>query len=218
MSQRTVAIRRPERTNSCSLAIRVMPPNGVVRRSGSTASHKSPLFSGTQLGPMNTITLENGFYYSMRVVDTADQPRPDTGMSLAVMKTSAPPVTISRTGQTPQYPTSSDAITVTMRTNQPRSVEERVYLRWSNDWFIASHIIEASPGGDGMTYTATIPPQPDGNSCFYTVLTSTVDLTGYTGSGIIDDLTLAVNGIFNALPTPPRPFAVSSPPGGRRVR
>ena len=90
-----------------------------------------------------------------------------------------------------------------MTTNQLKSVEERVYLRWSNDWFITSHIIEASPGGDGVSYTATIPPQPDGNSCFYTVLTSTADLTEYTASGIIDDLTLALNGIFNALPTPP---------------
>jgi hypothetical protein len=177
-----------------------------------------PSFSGTQLGPTNTIALENDFYYSMRVVDTLDQTRPGIGMSLAVMKTSAPPVTISRTGQDPEYPTSSNPITVTMTTNQPRSVEERVYLRWSNDWFITSHIMEASPGDDGLTYTATIPPQPDGNSCFYTVLTSTVDLTGYTGSRIIDDLTLAVNGIFNALPTLPTPHAVSSPPGGRRVR
>jgi len=82
-----------------------------------------PSFSGTQLGPTNTITLENDFYYSMRVVDTEGQPSPGTGMSLAVMKTSAPPVTISRTGQTPDYPTSSDPITVTMTTNQPRSVE-----------------------------------------------------------------------------------------------
>jgi hypothetical protein len=146
----------------------------------------------------------NGMYYSIRVVDTWGQPYPGIDMSLAVMKMSAPPVIISRTGQAPEYPTSSDPITVTIRTNQVRSVEERVYLRWSNDWFITSHIIEASPGSDGVTYTATIPPQPDGNSCPYTVLTSIVDLTGYTGSGIIDDLTLAVNGIFNALPTPPR--------------
>jgi hypothetical protein len=170
-----------------------------------------PSFSGTQLGPTNTITFENGFYYSMRVIDTDDQPNPGVGMSLAVMKTSAPPVTISRTGQAPEYPTSSDPITVTMTTNQPKSVEERVYLRWSNDWFITSHIIEASPGGDGLTYTATIPPQPDGNSCFYTVLTSTVDLTGFTGSGIIDELTLALNGTFNALPTPPTPSPTPTP-------
>jgi hypothetical protein len=161
---------------------------------------------------------KNPMYYSMRMFDTKDLPLPGTGMSLAVMKTSAPPVTISRTGQAPEYPTSSDPITVTMTTNQPKSVEERVYLRWSNDWFITSHIMEASPGGDGVTYRATIPPQPDGNPCFYTVLTSTVDLTGYTGSGIIDDLTLALNGIFNALPTLSTPFAVSSPPGCRRVR
>ena len=98
-----------------------------------------------------------------------------------------------------------------MTTNQPKSVEERVYLRWSNDWFITSHIIEASPGGDGLTYTAAIPPQPYGNSCFYTVLTSTADLTGYTGSGIIDDLTLALNGTFNALPTPPVPSPTPTP-------
>ncbi len=170
-----------------------------------------PSSSGTQLGPTNTITLENNFYYSMRVIDTNDQSQPGVGMSLAVMKTSAPPVTISRTGQVPAYPTSTDPITVTMTTNQAKSVEERVYLRWSNDWFITSHIIEASPGGDGLTYTATIPPQPDGNSCFYTVLTSTVDLTGYTGSGIIDDLTLALNGTFNALPTPPTPSPTPTP-------
>jgi arylsulfatase A-like enzyme len=162
-----------------------------------------PSFSGSHLGPTNTITLENEFYYSMRVVDTMDQPNPGMGMSLAVMKTSAPPVTISRTGQAPEYPTSSDPIIVTMTTNQARSVEERVYLRWSNDWFLTSHIIEATPGEDGVTYTATIPPQAEGNTCFYTVLTSTADLTGYTGSGIIDELTLAVNGTFNALPTPP---------------
>jgi len=143
-------------------------------------------------------------YYSIRVGDTWGQPYPGIDMSLAVMKMSAPPVTISRTRQAPEYPTSSDPITVTMMTNKVKSVEERVYLSWSNDWFITSHIIEASPGSDGVTYTVTIPPQPDGNSCFYTVLTSTVDLAGYTGSGIIDDLTLAVNGIFNALSTPPR--------------
>ena len=193
-----------------------------------------PSSSGNQLGPTNTITLANNFYYSMRVVDTIGQSAHGVGMSLAVMKTSAPPVTISRTGQVPEYPTSSDPITVTMTTNQPKSVEERVYLRWSNDWFITSHIIEASPGGDGLTYTAAIPPQPYGNSCFYTVLTSTADLTGYTGSGIIDDLTLALNGTFNALPTPPMPsptptptatatpsatpHARSSPPSARRVR
>ena len=168
-------------------------------------------FSGTQLGPTNTITFENNFYYSMRFVDANGAPNPGRGMSLVVMKTSAPPVTISRTGQASEYPTSSDPITVTMTTNQAKSAEERVYLRWSNDWFITSHVIEASPGGDGVTYTATIPPQSDGNSCFYTVLTSTADLTGYTASGIIDDLTLAVNGIFNALATPPTPTPTPTP-------
>jgi hypothetical protein len=90
-----------------------------------------------------------------------------------------------------------------MQTSAPKSPEERVYLRWSNDWFITSSIIEGTPLGDGVTYSATIPAQPDATTCFYSVLTSTVDLTGYTTSGTIDTLTLAVNGIFNALATPP---------------
>ena len=60
-----------------------------------------PSSSGNQLGPTNTITLANNFYYSMRVVDTIGQSAHGVGMSLAVMKTSAPPVTISRTGQVP---------------------------------------------------------------------------------------------------------------------
>jgi len=43
-------------------------------------------------------------------------------------------------------------------------------------------------------------------------LTSTADLTGYTASGSIDTLTLAMNGIFNALATPtPTPSPTPSP-------
>jgi hypothetical protein len=131
-------------------------------------------------------------------------------MPLSVMKTSAPPVGISRTGQDPQYPTPNDPIVVSIATSLPKSPQERVYLRWSKDWFITSHIIEATPGGDRLTYSATIPPQPAATTCFYTVLTSTADLNPLTTSGFIDELTLAVNGTFNALPAPP-PTIIKQP-------
>ena len=174
--------------------------------------------NSSKLGPPNTVTFDDGSYYSVRLIDTDDQSRPGVPMSLAFMKTSAPPVSISRTGQSPLYPTSGQPIVVSIATSQPKSPEERVYLRWSNDWFITSNIIEAMPSGDGVTYSATIPPQPPATTCFYSVLTSTADLNGYTASGSIDTLTLAMNGTFNALATPtptptpsPTPTPTSTP-------
>lgn len=175
-------------------------------------------YSSTTLGPPSSITFEDGFYYSVRLVDTNDQARPDSNMSLSFMKTSAPPIGITRTGQNPPNPKSNVPIVVSMATNQPKSPEERVYLRWSNDWFITSNMIEATPDGDGVTYSATIPPRPPRTACYYTVLTSTADLNGHTTSADIDELTLAMNGVFNVLPTPtpiptptPTPTATPTP-------
>jgi arylsulfatase A-like enzyme len=161
-------------------------------------------YSLNELAPPNSITFQDGYYYSVRLVDTDAQPRPHAFMPLSVMKTSAPPVSIIRTGQSPPEAIPGEPIVVTMTTSEPKSPEERVYLRWSNDWFITSHIIEATAGGDGVTYSATIPPQPAAITCYYTVLTSTADLNPLTTSGFIDELTLAVNGTFSALaiPTP----------------
>ena len=45
------------------------------------------------------------------------------------MKTSGPPVSLSRTGQTPIAPTSSDPVTVNIATSQAKSPQERIYLR-----------------------------------------------------------------------------------------
>jgi len=49
-----------------------------------------PFFSGSQLGPTNTISLEDGFYYSFRIL--AQLYPANSNRLLAVMKTSAPPV------------------------------------------------------------------------------------------------------------------------------
>jgi arylsulfatase A-like enzyme len=170
-----------------------------------------PYYSGTSLGPTNTISLEDGFYYSFRVLDPG---RTGQSLTIAVLKTSAPPVSVSRTGQTPDHPTPDDPVTVSIATSQPKSPEERIYLRWSNDWFITSHSIEAE--GSGVSYSATIPPQPAGTSVLYTIITSTADLTGYSTSGIIDELTLAMNGVFDAVP--PIPPSITTQPADKTVR
>jgi arylsulfatase A-like enzyme len=154
-----------------------------------------PFFSGSGLGPLNTITFDEG-YYSFRILDLKNPV--GVKMNLAVMKTSAPPVTPSRTGQIPVNPTPRDPITVEIATSQPKSAEERIYLRWSTDSFITSQILEAV--GSGTNYSATIPPQPKGTLVLYTIITSTADLTPYSTSAVIDPLILATTNVLNAVP------------------
>ncbi len=157
-----------------------------------------PSYSGSTLGPRNTITLDNNYYYSFRLIDTHLQPTPGLAMTLAVMKTSGPPIAVRRTSQSPAHPAPTKPITVNIVTSKTKSPEERIYVRWSNDSFITSHMVSAT--GSGRNFSAVIPGQPAGVSVLYTVMSSTADLTSYTTSASIDQLTLAVNGVFNAVP------------------
>jgi hypothetical protein len=164
----------------------------VINVDGSTAI---PFFSGSALGPTNSISLEDGFYYSFRLLDPLIASPPS--LTLAVMKTSAPPVAVSRIGQTPAFPKPADPIVVSIALSQPKSVEERLYLRWTTDSFITSNLVRAS--GSGVSYSATIPAQPAGTFVQYSIVTSTTDFEPVLKSGIIDPLILATTGTFNAI-------------------
>jgi len=63
-----------------------------------------PFFSGSGLGPTNSISFEDGFYYSMRILDADLYPVIGTNLKLAVMKTPAPPISVNRTGKHPPCP------------------------------------------------------------------------------------------------------------------
>lgn len=151
-----------------------------------------PFFSGSTQAPTNSISFEDGFYYSFRILDLLR--KVPTSLKLAVMKTSAPPLSVDRGGQTPGSPTSNDSVVVGIVTSQSKSPEERIYLRWSNDFFATSHLVQAT--GSGVNYSATIPAQPAATAVQYCLLTTTVDLTGVSASGIIDALTLATTNNF----------------------
>ena len=169
-----------------------------------------PFFSGNTLGPTNTITFQNG-YYSFRILDWINQI--GASMKLAVMKTSAPPVTVRLNGRTPTTPTSDDSVNIGILTNQPKSVEERIYLRWSTDFFITSHMVEAA--GSGLNYSATIPAQLAGTGVHYCVTTSTADLSALVTSGTIDPLTLATSSNSHFVVAPganPSPTPTVTPP------
>src|SRR6266480_1418193 len=146
-----------------------------------------PSFSGNALGPTNNISLQDGFYYSFRILDWKSNPN----LTLGVMKTSAPPVSVSVGSLTTGAPTSNDSVVVSIVTSQPRSVEERIYLRWSTDTYITSHMVQAV--GSGTHYSAVIPAQPAGTSVQYCTTTSTVDLSQVVTSGTIDLLTVSTS-------------------------
>jgi len=170
-------------------------------------STSDPYDSGTSLGPTNTITFDDNSYYSFRILDPLKLL--PTNLNLSVMKTSAPPVAVSRTAQTPAAPTSDDPILVSIATNQPKSVEERIYLRWSTDFFITSHMVPAD--GSGVAYSATIPAQPAGTLISYSIVDSTADLSASVTSGTIDSLTLATTATFNVVTTAPTPTPTPTP-------
>jgi arylsulfatase A-like enzyme len=148
-----------------------------------------PFFSGKSLGPSNSISFQDGFYYSFRLLDYAGQRT--APMKLAVMKTSGPPVIVKPAGQTPAQPTSADPVIVSITASQPKSPEERIFLRWSTDFFITSHMVRAT--GSGINYAATIPAQASGTAVQYSIVTSTLDLSSAVASGVIDESALAAS-------------------------
>ena len=150
-----------------------------------------PSVSASVLGPSNNISLEDGYWYSFRIINHMHI---DDPLTIAVMKTSAPPVTVGQIEQTPVTPAPDEPVVVSFLTNQVKSAEERIYLRWSTDFFITSHIVEAT--GSGMNYSATIPPQPAGTALQYRIVTSTTDLSSFVASGSIDSLTLSTSSTF----------------------
>jgi arylsulfatase A-like enzyme len=147
-----------------------------------------PFFSGTELGPTNSITFDDGYYYSFRLLD---RKQGHANMELAVLKTAAPPVSITRSGQTPAVPTASQPVVVNIALSHSKSPQEHVYLRWSTDTFVTSHIVPAT--GSGTSYSATIPGRPSGTAVQYSLLTSTAHLSSAIYSGVIDPLALSVS-------------------------
>ncbi|MGO9610234.1 MAG: glycosyl hydrolase family 65 protein [Verrucomicrobiia bacterium] len=142
----------------------------------------------TSLSPVGanaTITLTNNLYYSFRTIN----PPTNAAATLAVMKTSARPVSVIRTGQSPAVPRTNDTVTINIGLGAAKSAEENIFVRWTTNSFATSSFAQAS--GSGTSYSATIPPMTnDGTTVIYYILSSTVTpATGLTGSNA-DALTL----------------------------
>ena len=168
-----------------------------------------PYYSGSNLGPANTISFSDGFYYSFRILDPLELN--GASLNISVMQTSAPPVQVSRSAQTPAVPGPDDPVTISISLSQPKSPEEQIYLRWTTNSFVTSNLIAAT--GSGTSYSATVPAQPAGTFLQYSIITSTVSLASPLSSGAIDPLVLSTTASFNAIDhAPPTPTPTPPPP------
>lgn len=130
-----------------------------------------------QGGTDNSISLQNGYYYTVIITDNgyADS-------EAAVLKTSASPVDfISVSGvpttEVPEY----DPVTISVELDQPKSPEEKIYLRYSTDNFTTSYSIEITDFSSGTTGTAQIPGQPKNAAVEFYVLSTTIDQSEWDG-------------------------------------
>lgn len=116
----------------------------------------------------NNITLTNGKHYTMNWRDNGY-----ANTQAIFMETSAAPITLASTSQSPTAGnvTPSDDVVVTINLSASKSSEEIVYLRYSTDSYATSTMVTAT--GSGTSYSATIPAQPDGSTIQYYAMTST---------------------------------------------
>ena len=136
-------------------------------------------------GNNGTITVANGLYYSFRTLN----PPTNNTATIAVMKTSASPVSVARASQSPAVPRTNDTVTVNIALGAPKSPEEHIFVRWTTNNFATSTFVEAS--GSGTSYSATIPPMPsDATTVIYYILSSTVTPAGGLTDSNADALTL----------------------------
>jgi GH15 family glucan-1,4-alpha-glucosidase len=136
------------------------------------------------VGANATITLSNGLYYSFRTLN----PPANSSAVLAVLKTSARPVTVTRSSQSPVVPRTNDTVAVYIALGASKSPEEHIFVRWTTNGFAMAAFVEAS--GSGTSFSATIPPMPNATTVIYYVLSSTVTPAGGLNGGNADALTL----------------------------
>jgi len=144
---------------------------------------------GSNSGSNAQVTLTNGFYYSFRTLN----PPTNGAAVLAVVKTSARPVSVVRTGQSPAVPRTNDTVTISIGLSAAKSPEENIFVRWTTNGFATSSFAQAS--GSGTSYTATIPPMTtNGTKVIYYILSSTVTPAGGLTGSNADALTLNLDG------------------------
>jgi hypothetical protein len=117
-------------------------------------------------GPDNSITINNGKWYTMNWKDSGY-----TGTQAIFMETSAQPVNILSV-TVPILASAGLPVNVSVEVSGTMSAEEILYVRYSTDNWVSSHLLAATM--NGATGTVEIPAQTDGVTVSCYAFTSTV--------------------------------------------
>jgi hypothetical protein len=119
----------------------------------------------------NSITVENGFYYTLILKDNGY-----VNSEAAVFKTSSSPVNIDTVRGIPTSDVAANQpVTITVELDKAKSPEEKIYVRYSTDDFGSSATVEITNFSGGTTGTAEIPGQKSNTTVKFYVLTTTID-------------------------------------------
>jgi hypothetical protein len=132
----------------------------------------------TSGGNNNSITVTNGKWYTVNWQDNGY-----ASTQAIFMETSAEPITILYA--TDNYYQPATNVVVTIKLSGTKSVEEKVFVRYTTDNFSTSSISEATGAGD--TYTATIPAGSvtgTANNKYY-IFTSTVASPTHSNADVV---------------------------------
>lgn len=121
-------------------------------------------------GPDNTITIENGFWYTVVWEDAGYNPN-----RAIFMRTSAEPVLITAVSS-PGSQAANQPVQITITTNLPKSPEELLFLRYTTNNWATSFLVPVTI--TGTSGSATIPGYQAGLTVAYNVFSTTV--TGLT--------------------------------------
>ncbi len=116
-------------------------------------------------GSNNSITLSNNKWYTMNFENTGYA---DT--RAIFMETSSEPAEITSVSRSPQMPTATDDVDITVEINQTKATDENFYVRYTNNNWTSSNLLAVN--FTGTTGTATIPTLAENTEVKYYIFST----------------------------------------------
>lgn len=135
---------------------------------GSVTVSMNTLQTYTKEGSDNSITVTDGKWYTMNWQDNNY-----TNTQAIFMETSGEPVTIDSVTYSPTPVTQSDIVQIRAKINHLKSIEEKIYLRYTTNSWISSSILAFTKASDSVG-VASIGPFSIGTTVQYYVFSTTI--------------------------------------------
>ena len=161
--------------------------NTLIDPASATSSARYNTGSGGQSGLLPAITNTN--YYTV-VVGTNSA----SNNFMSILQSSYNPVSLT-SSRNITTPNNNQTVTVTVTLSGTKNASEKVFLRWSTDAFASNNTFTEITNFSGNVGTATIPPQTNGTTVSYYILSTE---QSSPSSSNIDYFTLNVDNNSNS--------------------